>query len=648
MKNWCYMVGDFETTVEDNQNEQEWTMVWSSAFTALFDESETVDVLHTMKETMQYLSNMEKNTVVYYHNLKFDGSFYIDYMLRNGFTLALVKDKNGNEYLKKEKDLIDNEYTYLYTDTGLMYVLTVKLNGKIIKLVDSYKILPFSLDAIGKSFKTKHRKLKMEYKGDHYPGCVITEEEMAYIKNDVLVLKESMEIMHMEEHKRITIGSNCIFEYKRIFKEKIQDGFFNWRTFFPDLYEHEIDGTIYGETNAGDYIRKSYRGGWVYLKKGYENKIVHNGATFDVNSEYPSNMHSISENSYPVGNPYFWLGDIPEEAERKDRYFFITIRCNFKLKENHLPFIQIKRDKRYNPREMLETSDIRLKDGSYIDIYIDYDGNERKNIVEMTLTMTDYYRFLEYYDVYDFEVLHGCWFYSFKGLFDYYIDKYMEQKMTSEGAKRTLAKLFLNNLYGKFATGTDSSFKVFELDMHGNVVSRSIRENDKIGGYIPIGSAITSYSRDFIIRHSQENYNNFIYADTDSIHMLGREAKGLDIDPVKLNCWKCESYWDTALFVRAKTYIEHVTHTDMTELEEPYYDVKCAGLPERCKMLFLESCGIETNYDFEKLSPDEEAFLADEHQLTDFKAGLTVPGKLKQKRIKGGIILREEFFVMKK
>ena len=46
----------------------------------------------------------------------------------------------------------------------------------------------------------------------------------------------------------------------------------------------------------------------------------------------------------------------------------------------------------------------------------------------------------------DLEILDGCWFYAEKGIFDDYINKYMEIKMNSKGARRTEAKLFLNNL----------------------------------------------------------------------------------------------------------------------------------------------------------------------------------------------------------
>ena len=71
----------------------------------------------------------------------------------------------------------------------------IKKNNHFIELRDSLKLLPFSVKRIGESFKTKHKKLEMEYKGFRYAGCEITEEEKKYIANDVLVVKEALEFM---------------------------------------------------------------------------------------------------------------------------------------------------------------------------------------------------------------------------------------------------------------------------------------------------------------------------------------------------------------------------------------------------------------------------------------------------------------------
>ena len=248
--------------------------------------------------------------------------------------------------------------------------------------------------------------------------------------------------------------------------------------------------------------------------------------------------------------------------------------------------------------------------------------------------------------------MDGCWFDTSDGIFDPYIDKYFKMKLENNHNKglRTLAKLFLNNLYGKFSASMDSSFKVAFFDEEEVTHFSDQLESCKRPGYIAIGSAITSYARDFTIRAAQANYDRFIYSDTDSIHLEGspEEVSGIDIHDVNLCAWKLESYWDTGLFVRQKTYIEHVTHEDGEPIEKPFYSVRCAGMPEYCKNLFLESIGYDTDaINKDKLTEEEAEFIKKRRSLSDFKIGLKVPGKLRPKRIRGGVVLVKTSYEMR-
>ena len=58
---------------------------------------------------------------------------------------------------------------------------------------------------------------------------------------------------------------------------------------FPDIYEIPLDSN-YTYATAGDYIRKSYRGGWCYLVKGKENKLYTNRDRDRRNQETLSTM----------------------------------------------------------------------------------------------------------------------------------------------------------------------------------------------------------------------------------------------------------------------------------------------------------------------------------------------------------------------
>lgn len=297
----CF-VGDFETTVYDNQED---TQVWASAVVEMYDED--VKIHHSINETFDYLTSLKSNVVIYYHNLKFDGSFWLSYLMVNlGFEQA-VRKTGDNDYdveWLRTKDMRNNTFKYVISDMGQWYSITIKVKGYTIEIRDSLKLLPFSVRKIGKSFGTKHKKLDMEYVGFRYAGCEITDEEKKYIANDVLVVKEALEIMFKEGHNKLTIGSCCLEEFKRTYDTR------DYKSLFPGLQEITLNQERYGSATAGDYIRKSYKGGWCYLVKGREGKTATNGTTADVNSLYPSMMSSESGNRYPVGKPHFGTATI--------------------------------------------------------------------------------------------------------------------------------------------------------------------------------------------------------------------------------------------------------------------------------------------------------------------------------------------------
>ena len=632
-KKFTKFMGDFETTVYEGQ---EFTEVWASALVPFH--SDDVKIFHSIEDTFDYLYHYPGHVQVYYHNLKFDGEFWISYLLQNNYKLALegsYDDDNAN--WKNEKDMKVNEFKYFISDRGLWYYITIKTNNGFIEFRDSLKLLPFSVKEIGKGFNTKHKKLDMEYKGFRYAGCTITPEEKEYIKNDVLVVKEALEFLELEGHDKLTIGSCCFSEFKSRFNRN------TFELFFPDVYEFYLDPEKYGVNSIGQYIRKSYKGGWCYVNPEKQGKLLGSGSVVDVNSLYPSMMHSMSGNYYPVGLPIFWEGNyIPEEALQERRYFFIRIKTRFYLKKGYLPFIQIKGTWFYRGTENLTTSDIYDRERKqYFRSYIGENGEVVQAIPILTLTMTDYYLFREHYDVDDFEILDGCYFEAKKGLFDGYIDKYKQIKMTSKFAKRTEAKLFLNNLYGRMATSPESAFKIAELNDDGVVDYYLNNDTGKKPGYIPIGSAITSYARNFTIRAAQKNYHpgkgGFCYADTDSLHcdMPIEQVKGIVLHDNEFCKWAHESDFEKAIYVRQKTYLE-VIGGDI--------DIKCAGMPARSKKLFKHSVNQDLEeYTEEELTEEfteeEIKFMKKKRKITDFKRGLKVPGKLRPVRIPGGVVL---------
>lgn len=656
-----YYVSDFETTT-DNPDK---VAVWSAHTIKV---GKGVECTHEncahQTNIADYVAYLEKLTrsddiTVLFHNLKFDGSYIIDYMEKSPDWNLYSIDFYEPEFEDRETLLLDrtsemgtkgmksHDFTYAISDKNVMYSITFKAGYHFCTIRDSLKLLPFSLRKIAKDFNTPHQKLEMDY-GNKQPGYVPTPEEMAYIDNDVFVLKEALEIFmtltgHDEDGELPwTIGAECLREIKQIFKDEHMG---EWDPFFPSQFDAKC-GSADNFITMDEYVRRSYKGGWCYVNdkwKGIEitTEVVENyfrnrgmtkqlkhlkqfrgiGFVYDVNSLYPSQMHSKSGSFYPYGNGKYAEGDItPEERkyyDRKRMYYFIHIQCEFQLKKDHLPCIQIKNDMRYPSTEWLKSSDVT----NYIT------GKRTRNIVDLYLSCIDYELFLEQYDVKNLKVISHISYSAFSGIFDTYIGKWYKIKQVSKGAKRATSKLFLNNGYGKFAQAPDGSYII--LLPEDNVLKSHIHKQGDPNRaiYIPIGAAVTSWARNFTIRHAQENYDIFVYADTDSLHMLGHYTDAIDIEehPTNLCCWKCESTWDHAIFAGQKRYIEHVIEDDHSPIE-PFNNIKCCGLGDKAKKVL-------------------DVWLNDGTKTySDFKRGLIVPGNLKGRRVEGGIYLNEQPF----
>ena len=241
---------DFETTVYAGQDHTE---VWSAAMAFLWQDN--VNVFNSIDEFFNYLFKCKTNLRGYVHNLKFDGHFVVDWLFRKGFTHSHCK----------KNELKSNEFTTLIGKMGQWYSITIKKGKQIIEIWDSLKLMPFTLKEIGKAFKTKHQKLEMEYEGRRYAGCKISKEEMEYIKNDVLVLKEALEYMLKNGNEKMTIGSNCLMQLKKTI---------DFDMTFPDYSAMLIDEKEYGSATVHEYCEKAYVGGYCYCKKSQNRKDV--------------------------------------------------------------------------------------------------------------------------------------------------------------------------------------------------------------------------------------------------------------------------------------------------------------------------------------------------------------------------------------
>ena len=561
---------DFETATWENNE----TWVWAWALCDIED-TEKVSMGNDISSFFERIQK-ERNPIIYFHNLKFDGEFILYYLMKNNFEHVDSKERRNNTF------------STLISNMGLFYQIEVyfevsKTKTKKVTFIDSLKIINQSVESMPKTFKIDMEKLEIDYNRRRKKGHILTEEEKAYIKNDVVIVAKALKYLFDMGLTKMTAGSNALSEYRQLTKENK----------FKNLYHkltYEIDKDI----------RKAYKGGFTYLNPLYKNKTVGEGEVLDVNSLYPSVMYN---EILPFGEPFYYEGEYVDDKVYP--LYIQRLTCSFKIKEGKIPTIQIKHS-RFVDNEYLTDS-----------------GDEP---VALTLTNVDLKLFLEQYDVWDLRYESGWKFKGMKGLFKSYIDKWIEVKneatITGNKGMRQVAKIMLNSLYGKFATGLDVQSKIPYLE--DDIVKYRLGEKEtKDGVYLPMGAFITAYARDKTIRTSQaiktyslEKYgvDMYCYSDTDSIHTIlpiEELKKFCEIDDVELGLWKHEAHFERAKFIRQKTYLEEING----EIE-----ITCAGLPQRC---------------YDQVSWD------------NFKEGLKVDGKLTFSHVKGGVILKETEFTIK-
>ena len=567
MKNNKIYTADFETANAQYNIDNNITWVW------LWDicDIETYQHRHgkDIGSFIDALSDIAPCTL-YFHNAKFDVSFILDYLLKHGYKYSSAK------VLKKKK------LKTLIADTGVFYSLKFKVNiGKITRLVeirDSNKKISGTVDRIAKDYKLPILKESIDYLEFKPEGYEANADEIRYIEHDTEIIARVLNIQYENGLTKLTSASDTFSKYKELIGRNV------FEKIFPVV---DID--------TDDYIRKSYRGGVVQVNRKHKMETLHNVYVYDVNSMYPAQMcHAL----LPYGKPKFFTG------RYKYNYcyplYIQRINVCLKLKPNFQPTI-LHKGFMFLSNTYLEDTDNQL--------------------VELTLTSVDMELMFKHYYVLDIEYLDGYMFKGSYSLFEDFIAPIYKIKCESSGAIKQLNKIYLNSLYGKFATSPRHINKTPDV-VDGVVKYSSDPLEIEKPIYTAVASFITAYSRYCLFKAIQDNHDRWIYCDTDSVHILGNDFKG-EIHETKLGAFKLEKVYAKAIYLGQKAYIGYKEDKDAIDAcAYPGYrkDLKLAGCSENCKK------AIE---DF------------------NFKIGTVVHGKLLPKTVVGGTVLVPTDFTIK-
>lgn len=287
MSKW--FVSDFETTSVKTSSEN--SSVW--LYGICNSNAKVIEIGNTINKFIEWCER-HNNIIVYFHNLKFDGSFILNYLLSNGYKRV---DKITCDSARVFSTLID--------DMGAFYSIEVAFNKKhIVKFYDSLKLIPLKVSEIAKAFNLEESKGVIDY--NIYE---INETTINYISNDLIIVAKALKYFKDNKFNKMTIGG-CSYNQCR---KEIKD--------FDKLFIELPNSTL-------ETFRKAYRGGRSQVNPLHKNKILTNVKRYDINSMYPY-IQAFKE--LPYGQP------IISKTPGKYKFEIYIIDISFKLKNGHLP-----------------------------------------------------------------------------------------------------------------------------------------------------------------------------------------------------------------------------------------------------------------------------------------------------------------------
>lgn len=505
-----YHVADFETTSYETYLNTGETRVW---LWAICNQDGMIEAHGGDIDSFMGFCKKLGGDTIYFHNLKFDGSFIINWLLQKGY--PLVKDRLKKSDNKGFHTLIDGK--------GAWYSITVNLGRRIqVTFMDSLKIVPLKVKEIAKSFNLPIEKERIDYQ-----DYTITPESLEYIYHDVQIPAMALKFFKDQGYEKMTIGGNAYHSF--------EDSFGSFSRAFPRLSQDFLETW-----------RKAYRGGRSQVNPLHQEEVLHDIRRYDINSMYP---YCMSRFPMPYGHP------IPINKIGRYRFELYKVDISFKLKEGHLP-------------TLLAKGGLQFGRDTY---YTQTDGIER-----LYMSNIDFELVKKHYDISYCKIMEAYGFFTDPDLFRPWIDEHYKNKQNSKGGLRMVYKLIINNLYGKFGSRCRGAEKYPILGEDGRTLYPLGDMEDLNKYYLPVAIAVTSYAHKMIDDAIMKTgYSNFVYCDTDSVHTLGTLPPDW-VDDKEIGKFKLEAVENTSKYLRQKCYITkeagqwHITCAGLPESLKTY------------------------------------------------------------------------------
>lgn len=235
---------------------------------------EYIFIGRTWEDFSTLLSSIEKNFckgkekfLCFIHNMDFEFQFFSKVLEKLGHTI--------NVFARKKRKPMKTE-----------------VDEKII-FIDSYKLTRFSLKKLAENY-TKTQKLvgDLDYSKIRHSETPLTDKELSYCYNDVIILKEYAEYYEKEYLSNSFLPLTQTMRANKVVKDKIKE-----LKCQKDVY-YMIKNLYPKNRQQYEYMMLFYSGAYTHgmLKNLF---VTHkNGLAFDVTSEYP---YVMMAKYYPMG-----------------------------------------------------------------------------------------------------------------------------------------------------------------------------------------------------------------------------------------------------------------------------------------------------------------------------------------------------------
>lgn len=574
--------------------------------------------------------------------------------------LTNLVEKRWNTLLKNEYRLMVNNNTQILKmsiATNSTYWTMGNKKHRVVNILDNLLLFAGSIKSFGEMIAKYHIKNGMdETKAKQWfhkqeIGYNRTEQyksieefkndgnEYSYLKQDIYILYEYHNLLEKyfpREEWKLTAASTTyknwnkdfaneyipkLIKSKDVKKIKVKNGGYKYE-YKKKLYSNsQLGNFILGEILPTKWLGKEteefatthqeiyqwYKGGLTAVNEIYRGQYVENVSVIDINSSYPAVMNSKTLIPIGVGQK----GDI----KGLDFKLYTMNLLEDVRNEKGLPFLTPIFDKKRNYPKT-------LKKGSIVH-----------------LDSFEYERFQKYYtndkSKYSLKVNWSFATTNIDNLFGFYISKHYETKKQASIEKndilKQIVKIFLNSLYGKFATKTIRDSRVWDANNKEWIAISDILDPEF---YLPVALAITSLARMKLVDACDTNYHLVVYYDTDSLFIIDfekNEFKNIKLDKFELGLWDTEKVGLCGIARRSKQYL--------------FFELKTEDEDKKRKVAFA---GINFNRDMYEEDIEDTQFIEEDLkivntlQLIDFVKGRTIHNQTSPYKVLGqGIIIQE-------